>query len=154
MQTAGSMSVRQADEDIEEGEIDEAFWAREDEVEARRQLLWANAAPLVWGAAPAKPRAGFRVEGDVRWPIKDAVASVLRDEAGPATAVAQEPEHKKRKADVVEEASVESPAAEPEAEERRKKHKKEKKEKKEKKREKREREAEKERGERADEESE
>ena len=134
-------------DDIEEGEIDEAFWVREDEVEARRQLLWANAAPLVWGAAPLKPQAGSRVEGDVRWPRDGAAASVLPN-AGPATA--QQPGHK-RKASAVEEASEASAAAEPE--EQKKREKKEKKEKKAKK-EKREKTAKKERREPTDEESE
>ena len=127
-----------ANDEIEEGEIDEAFWAKEDEVEARRQLLWANAAPLVWGAAPAKPRAGLRVEGDVRWRTEDgAAASALPDEARPATTVAQEPEHKKRKASVVEEGSAASSAAGPE--EQKKEHKKQKREKKKEKKAKKER---------------
>ena len=51
-----------------DGEIDESFWAKEDAIDERKQLLWLNAKPCAWGSQRALPQAGYRRVGDVYWP--------------------------------------------------------------------------------------
>ena len=108
------------DDDSEEGEIDEAFWAREDDMEARRKLLWADAAPCVWRAAPAPP-AGCVVVGDVRWPARGSTS------ASSEAAVAAEPAQDTEKHEAGKKRLGEEPEATAEPEKKKKKKKKEKK---------------------------
>ena len=88
----------------EEGQIDEEFWAKEDEADERKQLIWDNARPCSWSTQSARPRTGCRRVGDVYWP-----------EAGVSAAAAPEstmspPKKKKKKTAAEPDAQMKRPA--------------------------------------------
>ena len=66
----------------EEGQIDDAFWAKEDATDERKQAeVWSNVTPCSWASQRALPRAGYRRVGDVYWPAPGdaSVATTLTD---------------------------------------------------------------------------
>lgn len=66
----------------EEGQIDDAFWAKEDATDERKQAqVWSNVTPCSWASQRALPRVGYRRVGDVYWPAPGdaSVATTLTD---------------------------------------------------------------------------
>ena len=70
--------------EAEEGEIiDEAFWAKEDEADERKQQIWDNAKPCDWTTQTALPRIGWCRVGDVYWPPTAAPAAARKRPTDP-----------------------------------------------------------------------
>ena len=89
----------------EEGQIDEEFWAKEDEADERKQLIWDNARPCSWSTQSARPRTGCRRVGDVYWP--DAGVSAA---AAPESTMSPPKKKKKKKTAAEPDAQMKRPA--------------------------------------------
>ena len=89
----------------EEGQIDEEFWAKEDEADERKQLIWDNARPCSWSTQSARPRTGCRRVGDVYWPDAGVSAAAV-----PESTMSPPKKKKKKKTAAEPDAQMKRPA--------------------------------------------